>query len=110
VAPFLQIAPYATYVAGKAHFDMHQGAKELEFPRGMVIVDDIEAGGLFNYARLFGGKDAGDTSVESTRRLFYVTCSRAERSLTLVAYSTQPDQVRQFEWFESEEVVVGVPA
>jgi len=111
---FLQIAPYAAYVSGKAHFDTHQGVKGLEFPRVMVIMDDAEARGfLFSYAKLFGGKEAGDASVESTRRLFYVTCSRAERSLALVAYSTQPDLVRQFvlreKWFESEEVVVGVP-
>lgn len=114
VAPFSQIEPYAAYVSGKAHFDTHQGVKGLEFPRVMVIMDDAEARGfLFSYGKLFGGKEAGDTSVESTRRLFYVTCSRAERSLALVAYSTQPDQVRQFvlkeKWFEQEEVVVGVP-
>ncbi len=113
-APFSQITPYASYVSGNAHFDTHQGVKGLEFPRVMVIMDDAEARGfLFSYAKLFGGKEAGDTSVESTRRLFYVTCSRAERSLALVAYSTQPDQVRQFvlreKWFEPEEVVVGVP-
>jgi len=113
-APFLQIEPYAAYVSGKAHFDTHQGVKGLEFPRVMVIMDDAEARGfLFSYEKLFGGKDAGDTSVESTRRLFYVTCSRAEKSLALVAYSTQPDRVRQFVlkegWFEAEEVVVGMP-
>lgn len=115
MAPFSQIEPYVTYVSGKAHFDTHQGVKGLEFPRVMVIMDDTEARGfLFSYDKLFGGKEAGDTSVESTRRLFYVTCSRAENSLALVAYSTQPDRVRQFvlkeEWFASEEVIVGVPS
>ena len=113
-APFSQIEPYVTYVSGKAHFDTHQGVKGLEFPRVMVIMDDTEARGfLFSYDKLFGGKEAGDTSVESTRRLFYVTCSRAENSLALVAYSIQPDRVRQFVlkegWFESEEVIVGIP-
>lgn len=112
-APFSQIEPYAAYVSGKAHFDTHQGVKGLEFPRVMVIMDDAEARGfLFSYEKLFGGKEAGDTSVESTRRLFYVTCSRTEGSLALVAYSTQPDRVRHFvlreKWFEPEEVVVGV--
>jgi len=113
-APFSQIEPYAAYVSGKAHYDTHQGVKGLEFPRVMVIMDDAEARGfLFSYEKLFGGKEAGDTSVESTRRLFYVTCSRAESSLALVAYSTQPDRVRQFvlkeKWFEPEEVLVGLP-
>jgi DNA helicase-2/ATP-dependent DNA helicase PcrA len=85
--PFSQIEPYAAYVAGKARYDTHQGVKGLEFPRVMVIMDDAEARGfLFSYEKLFGGKEAGDTSVESTRRLFYVTCSRAESGLALVAY------------------------
>ncbi|WP_454838180.1 MULTISPECIES: UvrD-helicase domain-containing protein [Pseudomonas] len=113
-SPFSQIEPYAAYVSGQAHFDTHQGVKGLEFPRVMVIMDDAEARGfLFKYDNLFGGKEAGDTSVESTRRLFYVTCSRAESSLALVAYSMHPERVRQFvlkeKWFEEEEVLVGVP-
>jgi DNA helicase-2/ATP-dependent DNA helicase PcrA len=112
-APFSQIAPYADYVNGLARYDTHQGVKGLEFPRVMVIMDDAEARGfLFSYEKLFGGKEAGDTSVESTRRLFYVTCSRAESSLALVAYSTQPDRVRQFvlqeKWFDPDEVQVGL--
>lgn len=113
-APFSQIGAYTAYVSGKAHFDTHQGVKGLEFPRVMVIMDDSEARGfLFSYDKLFGGKAVGDTSVGSTRRLFYVTCSRAERSLALVAYSSQPDMVRQFvikeNWFVSDEVSVGLP-
>lgn len=108
-SPFAQIEPYSAYVAGKARFDTHQGVKGLEFPRVMVIMDDTEARGfLFNYEKLFATTDSGSTSVESTRRLFYVICSRAESSLALVAYSTQPEQVRQFvltqKWFEPEEV------
>lgn len=108
-SPFAQIEPYSSYVAGKARFDTHQGVKGLEFPRVMVIMDDAEARGfLFNYEKLFAAADSGSTSVESTRRLFYVICSRAESSLALVAYSTQPERVRQFvlaqKWFEPEEV------
>lgn len=96
-APFSQIGPYATYVSGKAQFDTHQGVKGTEFPRVMVIMDDSEAQGFqFSYEKLFDGKNAGDTSVNSTRRLFYVTCSRAESGFALVAYSAQPDRVRQF--------------
>lgn len=113
-APFSQIAPYAAYVKGLARYDTHQGVKGLEFQRVMVIMDDAEARGfMFSYEKLFGGKEAGDTGVESTRRLFYVTCSRAESSLALVAYSTQPERVRQFvlqeKWFTQDEVQVGLP-
>ena len=114
-APFSQIEPFATYLSGKAHFDTHQGVKGLEFDRVMVIMDDEEARGfMFKYENLFGGKGAGDPSVEGTRRLFYVTCSRAKKSLALVAYTKTPDRVRQFVldegWFTADEVIMGIPS
>lgn len=110
--PFSQIEPYAAYVGGTAPFGTHQGVKGLEFPRVMVIMDDTEARGfLFKYEKLFGA--AEDTSTASTRRLFYVTCSRAQKSLALVAYSNDPEKVRQYVlkegWFSPNEVQVGLP-
>lgn len=113
-APFSQIEPMAEYLSGNAHFDTHQGVKGLEFDRVMVVMDDSEARGFtFKYEDLFGGKEAGDKTVESTRRLFYVTASRAMESLALVAYSASPERVRDFVlkqgWFSENEVVLGVP-
>lgn len=114
-APFSQIEPFAMYLSGKAHFDTHQGVKGLEFDRVMVIMDDEEARGfIFKYENLFGGKGAGDPSVEGTRRLFYVICSRAKKSLALVAYTKAPNRVRQFVldegWFTADEVILGIPS
>ncbi|WP_029918894.1 UvrD-helicase domain-containing protein [Nevskia soli] len=111
--PFGQIRAYAKYVGRKARFDTHQGVKGLEFPRVMVIMDDREARGfLFKYDKLFG-TGSEDTTTASTRRLFYVTCSRAERSLALVAYADQPDHVKANllanGWFKADEMHVGVP-
>lgn len=111
--PFLQVRAYAKYVSGKARFDTHQGVKGLEFPRVMVVMDDHEARGfLFKYEKLFGG-GADDSQTASTRRLFYVTCSRAERSLALVAYAANPariaDQLLATGWFTPEEVLIGPP-
>jgi DNA helicase-2/ATP-dependent DNA helicase PcrA len=113
--PFSQIEPYAAYVSSVARFDTHQGVKGLEFDRVMVIMDDSEARGFtFKYENLFGGRDSGDPSVESTRRLFYVTCSRAKLSLALVAYTADPERVRRHVlsegWFEANEIHMGVPA
>jgi len=112
-SPFAQVRPYAKYVAGKARFDTHQGVKGLEFPRVMVIMDDREARGfLFKYDKLFGG-GAEDNQTAATRRLFYVTCSRAERSLALVAYAESPEVVRNHllsnGWFSPTEVCLGAP-
>lgn len=120
--PFSEIRPYASYVAHEAPFDTHQGVKGLEFERVMVLMDDGEARGfLFGYDKLLGAKaptatdikntnDGKETSVDRTRRLFYVTCSRARSSLALVAYSPDPAAVRTYvianDWFAADEVVL----
>lgn len=106
--PFKQVEPYAEYVSGRARFDTHQGVKGLQFPRVMVIMDDHEARGFsFNYDRFFNSETEAKT-IDSTRRLFYVTCSRAERSLALVAYTKDPKNVRdkllKKGWFKPEEI------
>ena len=123
--PFGEIAPYAAYVAHEAPFDTHQGVKGLEFERVMVLMDDVEARGfLFGYDKLLGAKaptaidvkninEGRETAVDRTRRLFYVTCSRARSSLALVAYSPDPYAVRthviENQWFESDEVLLNLP-
>lgn len=114
-APFSQVEPFTEYMSGNAHFDTHQGIKGLEFDRVMVIMDDADARGfMFKYEDLFGGKAAGDKTVEATKRLFYVTCSRAKESLALVAYTKFPDRVRNFVlkegWFDVGEVLLDLPA
>ncbi|QIO88531.1 Fis family transcriptional regulator [Stenotrophomonas rhizophila] len=106
---FSQISPLATYLSRKARFDTHQGVKGLEFERVMVIMDDQEARGfMFKYEDLFGRKTEGKT-LEATRRLFYVTASRATKSLALVAYTDDVARVRKFildnAWFSEDEVV-----
>lgn len=111
--PFGQVRAYAKYVSDEAHFDTHQGVKGLEFPRVMVIMDDHDARGfLFKYDKLFGG-GAEDNQTASTRRLFYVTCSRTEQSLALVAYAENPQRVRNQllanGWLKPEEISVGLP-
>lgn len=119
-SPFAQIGPYAEYVSGNAPFGTHQGVKGLEFPRVLVIMDDDEAKGfLFSYEKLFGAKAktksdleneqlGKETSIDRTRRLFYVTCSRTERSLALVAYTAEPRALRahvvQANWFDENEI------
>lgn len=109
-APFSQIAPLREYLEGRARFDTHQGVKGLEFERVMVVMDDFEAKGFsFKYGDLFGGKDEGKI-VESTRRLFYVVASRAEKSLALVAYTKEPGRVQNFAlrsgWLGHEEIIM----
>lgn len=121
-APFEQISKYDRYVRGVSRFDTHQGVKGLEFQRVMVVISDEEARGfMFSYGKLMGIKEktktdhdneaAGkETSLDRTRRLFYVTCSRAERSLAIVYYSSNPVAVRDGliarNWFDADEIEI----
>lgn len=121
-APFSHIKIYDSYINGKSSFDTHQGVKGLEFPHVMVIIDDSEARGfLFSYDKLFGVKEktetdlrnereGKDTSISRTRRLFYVACSRAKKSLAIVLYSSKPKAVKEHvlieEWFEENEIEI----
>lgn len=100
--PFSELAAFASYADGLSPYGTHQGVKGLEFPRVMVVINDEEAGGfLFSYEKLLGVKeptktdrdnerDGKDNALARTRRLLYVTCSRAEKSLAIVVYTTQP--------------------
>jgi DNA helicase-2/ATP-dependent DNA helicase PcrA len=119
---FDQIKVYTHYVAGASPFGTHQGVKGLEFPRVKVVVSDEEARGfLFSYEKLFGAKaksavdikneaEGSETTIDRTRRLFYVTSSRAMESLAIVAYSEHPDEVQarviDEGWFSADEVEV----
>ena len=119
--PFSQLQGYVKYISDRSPFGTHQGIKGLQFPRVMVILDDNEARGfMFSYEKLLGAKaltntdernrlEGKDTSVDRTRRLFYVTCSRAQRSLAVIVYTKEADRVANYMcrvgWFEDQEVV-----
>lgn len=118
---FSEFESYEKYISDYSPFGTHQGVKGLEYPRVMVIIDDEEAKGfLFSYEKLFGAKEESktdckkilegkETSIDRTRRLFYVTCSRAEKSLAIVAYSNNPESVKNHvikqQWFSEEEIL-----
>lgn len=121
-ASFDEIIKYDEYINGNSEFATHQGVKGLEFPRVMVIIDDEEAKGfLFSYEKLFGAKeksetdiknelDGKDTSISRTARLFYVACTRAEKSLAIIAYTENIDKVRNTlidnNWFYNNEIEI----
>lgn len=104
---FAQIEVYNDYINGNALFDTHHGVKGLEFSRVCVIMDDSDSNWRqFQYDSLFGLKES--KSIEATRRLFYVICSRAQESLALVAYTSNPAEVKKYalraNWFGEEEI------
>lgn len=120
--PFCELEKYSSYVTDNTRFATHQGVKGLEFPRVMVIMDDAQARGfLFSYEKLFGAKaqsdtdvknkrDGKDTSITRTARLFYVACTRAKKSLAVVAYTENMESVENTAlsngWFSEDEIYI----
>jgi DNA helicase-2/ATP-dependent DNA helicase PcrA len=122
VTTFDKIVSYNDYISDKSMFGTHQGVKGLQFDRVLAILDDEESRGfLFSYEKLFGAKAATDadkknikegkeTSIDRTRRLFYVICSRAMKSLAIVAYTNDVDAVKHTvlsnRWFGEDEILI----
>lgn len=120
--PFSEIYGYRNYIDGLSVYRTHQGVKGNEFERVMVVMDDDEAGGFsFSYEQYFGAKkpsaatlkkmDAGEeTGLDRTRRLFYVTSTRAKRSLAHVIYTSDVAAVRtnliERGFAKEEEVII----
>lgn len=121
-ARFSQLQSYVEYVSEKSPFGTHQGVKGLQFPRVMVIVDDNESRGfMFSYEKLLRAKaltetdeknklEGKDTSIDRTRRLFYVTCSRAQEGLAVIVYTKETKKVASYlstnGWLQDDEIVL----
>lgn len=120
-AKLSSVKNYSNYINESSSFATHQGVKGLEFERVMAVLDDESAGGfLFKYEKLLGAEslsatdkknesEGKDSSPLRTRRLFYVICSRAEKSLVVVAYTKHPEAVKAYatqSWFKEDEVIM----
>lgn len=117
-----QIIAYVDYISDNSEFGTHQGVKGLEYDRVMVLIDDSDArGNWFSYDKLFGvaGKSENDiknenegkeTVIDRTTRLFYVTCTRAKKSLAIVAYTDKPELLKRLvvanNWFSDGEIEI----
>jgi DNA helicase-2/ATP-dependent DNA helicase PcrA len=121
--PASQLLAYQTYIAERSPFWTQQGIKGAEFDRVLVVLDDAESTHFqFSYEKYLGLKAlsendqmriaAGEeTTVERTRRLFYVSCTRALKDLAVVLFTADPEQaekhMRQLNLFEDEAIHTG---
>jgi DNA helicase-2/ATP-dependent DNA helicase PcrA len=118
---FDQFERYYNYAVGRSDLDTHQGVKGLEFQRVLVILDDSNARGfMFDYGKLFNASPLSDddqkliaageeSTIDRTRRLLYVACSRAKNSLAVLLYSNDSEAAGATAlgsgWFSEDEVV-----
>lgn len=101
--PVRQFVAYETYVAEESPFRTQQGIKGAEFDRVLVVLDDEEGThNQFSYEKYLGLKplsdtdvknerEGKDTTVKRTRRLFYVSCTRALKDLAVVLFTADAD-------------------
>jgi DNA helicase-2/ATP-dependent DNA helicase PcrA len=94
--------------------------KGAEFDRVLVVLDDAESTHFqFSYEKYLGLKELSETdrkhiaageetTVDRTRRLFYVSCTRALKDLAVVLFTTDPEQaavhLRQLDLFEVDAI------
>ncbi|MBW5840101.1 UvrD-helicase domain-containing protein [Yersinia enterocolitica] len=121
--PASQLLPYHTYISERSPFWTQQGIKGAEFDRVLVVLDDAESNHFqFSYEKYLGLEDLSDndwkhidageeTTVDRTRRLFYVSCTRALKDLAVVLFTANPEQaeahIRQLDLFEGEAIHTG---
>jgi len=99
--PATELWGYQKYIEQQSPFSTQQGIKGAEFDKVLVIADDEEGTHTqFSYDKYFGVKplserdeqnirDRKETSVERTRRLFYVCCTRAKSDLAVIYFTDQ---------------------
>lgn len=118
--PAKQLLAYQTYISERSPFGTQQGIKGAEFDRVLVVLDDAESThNQFSYEKYLRLKapsendlknihEGKETVVERTRRLFYVSCTRALKDLAVVLFTSDPEQaeshLRQLELFEDEAI------
>lgn len=119
--PVGQFIGYRTYIQDESTFATQQGIKGTEYERVLTILDDEEGThNLFSYDKLFGIAELSDTdvrnrdegkdySVPRTRRLFYVSCSRATKDLGVVYFTADEEvtiaAIQQSGIFNAEDVL-----
>ncbi len=120
--PAKQMWAYKKYIEDESPYSTQQGIKGSEFMRVLTVLDDDEgAYSLFSYNKYFGvtslsqndreNIDGGlDSVIDRTRRLFYVSCSRALKDLAVVFFTQDVDLAHQkiieSNIFQPENVII----
>lgn len=118
--PASQLLAYHTYISERSPFWTQQGIKGAEFDRVIVVLDDAESRHFqFSYEKYLGLQEPSDTdqmhidageetTIDRTRRLFYVSCTRALKDLAVVLFTEDPESaeahIRTLDLFEDDSI------
>ena len=94
-----EIAPYASFIAKNTAYSTQHGVKGEEYPKVMVVYDDVEAAwNLYNFGKTLTPATAGvptDGQRGRGQRLAYVSFSRALEDLRVLFFAADPEAARQ---------------
>lgn len=86
-------------------YSTQHGVKWAEFRDVLVVLDNWKWSS-YNFKHLFENTSWKESIIERTKKIFYVSCSRAERNL--VVYFRSPDEdtlLKAKEWFGDSNVI-----
>lgn len=94
-----EIAPYALFIGTKTAYSTQHGVKGEEYPKVLVVYDDIEAAWHnYNFGKLLTPGVAGGAGTDKQeargRKLAYVSFSRALEDLRVLLFTPNPDAAR----------------
>jgi DNA helicase-2/ATP-dependent DNA helicase PcrA len=93
-----QLSPYASFISKNTAFSTQHGVKGEEYPKVMVVYDDVEASwNQYNFGKTLTPVTAGeptDGQRERGRKLTYVSFSRALEDLRVLFFTANPEAAR----------------
>ncbi|NLR56933.1 UvrD-helicase domain-containing protein [Chitinophaga polysaccharea] len=118
--PAVEFWGYLKYYNNQSPFATQQGVKGAQFDRVITILDDDEGKhAQFSYDKYFGLKELStddsknvkegkDYVIPRTRRLFYVSCSRAKKHLVVIYYTADVEKaimnIKRMKIFPEEQI------
>ncbi|QDU38517.1 DNA-dependent helicase II [Maioricimonas rarisocia] len=94
-----QVEKYCEFLAENTPFSTQHGVKGEEYEDVVVVFDDVEAGWHnYSFAKMLAPQTTGeprDEQRERSRKLAYVSFSRAKRNLRIVLFTQEPRMAKQ---------------
>lgn len=93
------LLPYAKFIQENSAFSTQHGVKGEEYKRVLVLYDDVEAKwNLYNFNKMLTPRTSGEPTagqLEKSRKLAYVSFSRAEDELGIILFTAHPEAAKQ---------------
>ncbi|MDB5576040.1 MAG: hypothetical protein JWR80_1216 [Bradyrhizobium sp.] len=93
-----ELPSYAKFIQENSAFSTQHGVKGEEYGRVLVLYDDIEAKWThYNFNKMLTPKACGDPTdgqLEKSRKLAYVSFSRAENELGIILFTPFPEAAK----------------